>query len=154
MKNFKFKKNTNIYNQLASILPHEKVQEMKNYIQHGAVSTYDHCFNVACSCNKFASFFRLNVNYKELTLGAFLHDFYLYDWHTDSPKDSLHAFSHPGLAAQNTSRFFNFNNNILNIIKTHMWPINILQIPKSKEAWIVCLCDKYISVMETIKRKF
>ena len=154
MDNLKLKENKKVYSCLIDVIKHEKVQEMKNYIQHGTVSTYEHCFNVALTCSKLTDFLKLKVNYDEMIIGAFLHDFYLYDWHKDSPKDSLHAFSHPGLAAENTSKFFDFNGKILNIIKTHMWPINFLQVPKSKEAWVVCLCDKYMSVVETIKGKF
>lgn len=153
MKDNNLKENLDIYNYLVDIIKHKKVQEMKNFVQHGTVSTFEHCFSVAKSCSKFANFFKLNVNFNELIIGAFLHDFYLYDWHKNSPKDNLHAFSHPYLAAENTRKFFNVNSNILNIIKTHMWPINFFKVPKSKEAWVVCLCDKYVSLIETFKGK-
>ena len=31
---------------LKDLLVHEKVIEMKNYIQHGSITTYHHCFDV------------------------------------------------------------------------------------------------------------
>ena len=52
-----------------------EVQQMRSYIQHGAVTTYDHCKNVAR-----VSFWlnrRLNLGADEtaLAVGALLHDF-------------------------------------------------------------------------------
>ena len=38
----------------------------------------------------------------------------------------------------------------LNIIKTHMWPLTFRKIPMSKEAFIVCMVDKYIATKETL----
>ena len=45
---------------------------------------------------------------------------------------------------------FNVNQDILQIIESHMWPLNITKIPKSKEAIIVCIADKYCALLETL----
>ena len=59
--------------------PH--AMEMHRFIQHGTVTTYEHCLRVA----RIAYWLnlRLHCRAREASLlrGAFLHDFYLYDWH-------------------------------------------------------------------------
>ncbi len=138
---------------LSDILKHHNVEEMKNYIQHANVSTYEHCISVAVKSYSIAKKLRLDIDIRALIFGAFLHDFYLYDWHTDAPKDSLHGFSHPRIAAKNAKEILNQSEKVTNIIKTHMWPLTLRNIPKSREAWLVCICDKYISTIETIRGK-
>ena len=39
------------------------------------------------------------------------------------------------------------------IIESHMWPLNISRIPHSREAWIVCVADKCVSLYETVFRR-
>lgn len=133
---------------LSKLRTDEKVLEMKNYIQHGAISTYDHVEDVTRLCYLINKRLHIGADEKILVHGAFLHDFYLYDWHTDS--EGLHGFYHPGIANRNAIKHFNIDENIQKIIKTHMWPLTITRVPASKEAWIVCLVDKYVSTRETI----
>ena len=66
---------------LRPYLEHESVLKMKAYVQHGDVSTYRHCLNVACYSLYLARKWRWMVDEESLVVGAFLHDFYLYDWH-------------------------------------------------------------------------
>ena len=88
--------------------------------------------------------------------GAVLHDFYLYDWHEkDEERDEkygLHGFSHPEISLMNAKKYFDINENEENIIRNHMWPLTITHIPKTKEAWVVCIADKIVSLIETFKR--
>jgi len=132
--------------------PH--VQEMRNYIQHGNVTTFDHCMNVV-----YASFWlnwrlRLHADEKILATGAFLHDFYLYDWHVPEDYHRLHGFSHAETASRNAVEFFCIGTEEQQVIESHMWPLNITRIPKSREAVIVCVADKFCSVLEIfVQRK-
>ena len=41
------------------------------------------------------------------------------------------------------------NEDVVKIIKTHMWPLTIRKIPLSKEAFIVCIVDKWVAIKET-----
>ena len=58
-----------------------KSMKMKDFIQHGRVTTYDHCIRVAAISFWIAKKLKLNCNLDSLVKGAFLHDYYLYDWH-------------------------------------------------------------------------
>lgn len=129
-----------------------KVLKMKNYIQHGQTTTYEHCIHVAEVSKRMNRRFHLNAKEEDLLLGALLHDFFLYDWHDLTLKD-LHGLFHPRSALQNANRYFLVNDNVQNIILSHMFPLTITSLPKSKEAWIVCFVDKYVSLKETIFRR-
>ena len=91
--------------------------------------------------------------------GAFLHDYFLYDWHKKKAKFrnmkeffKLHGFMHPSYAAANAKRDFNINEKEEHIIRSHMWPLTVTKLPKSREAVIVCIADKLTSATETIMR--
>lgn len=131
-----------------------KVQEMKKFIQHGEVSTYEHCGNVARLSYKINKKFSLNSDVKVLLVGAMLHDFYLYDWHDfDNGEHLLHGFTHPAAASRNAEKYFDIDDRTRHVISTHMWPFNPVRIPLSREAWIVCIADKCVSLHETVFRR-
>lgn len=128
-----------------------EVHKMKDYVQHGKLSTYSHCKQVSYCSYALAKKLKLDLDYSSLVKGAFLHDFYLYDWHKENDGHNLHAFTHPKRAAQNASKNFVLNPKEINIIESHMWPLTIHKIPKSREAIIVCLVDKFCAIIETVK---
>lgn len=143
-----------IRNVLKDYLKNAKVQEMKQYIQHGVVSTFDHCKSVTRVSFWLNQRLHLGANVEELLLGAFLHDFYLYDWHDTSVNwHRLHGFRHPEFARRNAQVYFHIGENVQKIIESHMWPLTITKVPTSREALIVCLADKYVSSMETIGKR-
>ena len=128
----------------------EQVQSLKKFVQHGAVSTFDHCHNVAKMCFWMNRHFNLKVDEEALVVGAFLHDFYLYDWHKKNDGHNLHGFTHPNVACDNAVKHFGIGQKEQHIIKTHMWPLTLLKFPRCKEAWLVSVVDKYCSVVETL----
>ena len=113
-----------------------KVQQMREFIQHGDVTTYQHCKNVVLVSFWLNRRFHLGADETSLAVGAFLHDFYLYDWHKRSSFRGLrrlfemHGFAHPG--------------------SSHMWPLTFRHVPTCREAVIVCLADKYCAVLESM----
>ncbi len=142
---------------LKDCLRNEHVRAMKNYVQHGQISTYEHCKTVTKLSFYLNKRLHLHANEKDLVTGAFLHDFYLYDWHDSSVKlPRLHGYFHPEAALKNAKMHFDVNKNVEKIIATHMWPLTLTKVPTSREAVIVCLADKYVSTIETLacrKRK-
>ena len=136
---------------LAPLLKHHEVKRMKGFIQHGSVSTYDHCKSVAHASFRLNRALHLHADEKKLVTGAMLHDFYLYDWHhKDGGTHDLHGFIHAGRAADNAEKYFHVGKEIQEIIRSHMWPLNLTRLPRTREAWIVCLTDKYCSLKETL----
>lgn len=138
-----------VYSEGHEIISSPEMQSMRKYVQHGDVSVYGHCLAVAAVSVKFARAMRIKVNRRSLIRGALLHDFFLYDWHDDW--NLLHGFKHPGVALRNASEKFELNKKERDIIKKHMWPMTLTDIPRHREAWIVCVVDKYCSLLETFK---
>ena len=79
------------------ILDDPNFQSMKQYVQHGKVTTYEHCMDVAWTAFCLNRRLHLGVKESELVTACLLHDYYLYDWHTHG--DHLHGFHHPAIAA-------------------------------------------------------
>lgn len=139
---------------LSALQEDSRTQLMKRYIQHGKVSTFEHCTNVANCSYWIDKFFSAHSDLEVLLTGAMLHDFYLYDWHKhDNGEHRLHGFSHASTARENAQNSFGINEKTSHVIDSHMWPLNIGRLPRSKEAWIVCIADKLVSMKETLFRR-
>ena len=124
----------------------------RQFIQHGDTSVYSHCVAVAYVSLWFSYRLHLSVSKQSLLMGAFLHDYFLYDWHEKSDWHKWHGFSHPFRAAGNARRIFHIGKRERQIIESHMWPLTLRHVPETREAAIVCIADKCCSFYETVRR--
>lgn len=53
------------------------------------------------------------------------------------------------LSGHQERRFTEIARKVEGMIRSHMWPISPMRIPKSREAWILCIADKRCSLVET-----
>lgn len=136
-----------------NILENAKFKELDNYIAHGKTTTLKHCIDVANLSLKIAEKLKLKINKDELIKSALLHDLFLYDWHHAPKEAGLHGYTHSTTAAKNAKKFFGVNDRVYANIVSHMWPLNITKIPKTKEGFIICVADKICSLKETFNRK-
>lgn len=128
----------------------KEADQMKGYVQHGSISTYDHVIGVTRLSFYLNRRLRLGADDAQLARGAFLHDFYLYDWHENAYFGRLHGYHHPAVALENAMRRYALTETEKNIIESHMWPLTLFSVPKCRAAAIVCLADKICSAYETL----
>ena len=112
-----------MYEILRGIADDPHALEMQQFIQHGTVTTYEHCLRVTRIAYWLNLHWHCHADEVSLVRGAFLHDFYLYDWHNCSNITHWHGFKHPLIARYNADAVFQLNNKERNIIQTHMWPL-------------------------------
>ena len=132
-----------------SFLNDEKVLRMKEIQMHRGSNCQIHSFKVAKLAIKRALRHKKGDLYIIL-LGSILHDYYLYDWRIDKSKMKNHLKDHPYIAAENAEKDFGIHEPIKKVIKSHMWPINFTEFPKTKEARIISHADKTIYLREII----
>ena len=141
------------YKIIKDILEHEEFQKRKEYQHHGKISVYDHSLSVSYLAYKISK--KINIiDSESVAIGGLLHDFYYEPWQTRTDKQPLlkkHGFVHANEALQNSKKYFpnHMNQKIENIIERHMFPLNKVP-PKYKEAWLIVLIDKWIS-LEALK---
>lgn len=69
------------------------------------------------------------------------------------PRTACTASRHPKTALGNAQRDYHLNWKEKNIIARHMFPL-IPVPPQCREAWIVCLADKWCALGETVEPMF
>ena len=132
-----------------SFLNDEKILRMKEISMHRGSNCYEHVFKVAKKAIK-KSLNRKNINLEVVLIGAILHDYYLYDWRKNKELLKGHGKNHPDIAINNAVRDFDINDEVKKVIKTHMWPVNIKAYPNTKEARIVSISDKAVTIGESL----
>ena len=140
------------YGLIKNIIETDNYKSQKNFISHGNTNLYDHQINVAYECYKYLE--KKNKEDIDMIYAALLHDYYLYDWHDikKHPRKRLHGFRHPKIAMNNAIRDYGISKRCQSMIRTHMFPLTLFHIPKSKYAYKLSIIDKKCSIKE-MKRK-
>lgn len=132
------------------ILKSDGMKKEHKFIQHGKISVFKHSLSVAVTCVEIADKLPFKINKRALVRGALLHDYFLYDWHVPDKSHKLHGFSHAETALKNAKRDFKLGRIEKNMIRTHMFPLNLTSVPTHRESMILCLADKIVATRETV----
>lgn len=127
-----------------------EVQELKKFRQHKYSDRFTHCHNVAVYSYHLALKFHWDIDEESLAKGAFLHDFFEYDTKNMQMSNFQHGMTHPFIALENAMKVVDLNEKEKNIIVSHMWPYPFSPMPRSKEAYLVTLADKYCACREAL----
>lgn len=128
-----------------------QLRRLNSFTQHGQTSCMEHSFAVAYYSLAIVNRFRIRCNRKSLIVGALLHDYFLYDWH-QKKLGYLHGFKHGKSAMENAQRDLTLTGRESDIIKKHMFPLTVVP-PRYREGFIVCMADKYCSLLEVFRKK-
>ena len=129
----------------------ERVLRMRQFPHHPPISAYTHSIRVVRKAVGVVSFLHRKVDWDVLLFAALLHDFYLYDFRERT--SFKNGIIHPKKAAENAVALFGVNQHVVKAIRSHMFPLIFWRIPTSREAWIISVADKLVSIKEFFTRK-
>lgn len=148
----KYKKDKEYLSIINRIINNNEFKKLES-IKHHNTNRMNHSIKVSYYSYKIAK--KLKFDYEDVAVGGLLHDFYSEEIsNCNKFKDKLTLFStkHPKDAVKNAINNFELTEKEINIIKTHMFPVDY-KVPKYKESWLVCIVDKILSLGE-FYRKF
>ena len=125
------------------ILNNEEFLKLKKYEHHG-ITRFDHSLKVSYQAYKFAK--KYDLDYKSVAIGGLLHDFF-HSSNVSLKEKIISTFNHSLKAEMNALEKFNVNRKEADIIRSHMFPLNLV-VPKYKESWLVSLYDKKVALLE------
>jgi uncharacterized protein len=146
---YKVMEKTKAFQEITGSKAYERTKELR---QHGSVTVFEHSLNVAEASLKISKKLHIKVDEESMVKIALLHDYFLYDWH-DKNHPKMHGFRHGTYAAENADRDFGLTKKEFKAIKSHMFPLTLLRIPTSREAFILTLSDKYCATEESFDTK-
>ena len=144
---------TRFFRALAELERDPHVLLLKKHRQHKGNTTFRHCHGVAVESFHLAQSFGWKVDELALARGAMLHDYHLYTRRDKEISALRHLLSHPKRARGNAEKVFDLSLKEKNIIESHMWPLTLFKLPRSKEAFLVTLADKRCALREMRGRR-
>ena len=145
------KKDTKYLKLVKDILDNEEFSKMA-CVKHHNSNRLDHSLKVSYYSYNIAK--KLHLHYKSVARGGLLHDFFLertVDYKKVKDKVKLYTGGHPKKAVNNAKKVFDINIMEEDIIRSHMFPIDI-KVPKYAESWVVSTVDKAVSIFEFSKK--
>lgn len=136
---------------VGDVLSNQKVQRMRDFLQHGNTDCLTHCISV--SYQSYLTCLKYGLDAQAAARAGLLHDLFLYDWHNghEVTGTRFHGFTHPQRALDNAEQEFELTNLEREIILRHMWPLTITP-PRHPESYVVLYHDKKCSTLETLHR--
>ena len=134
------------YNNIVNdILCNREFKKLEDYKHHG-INRIEHSRRVSFISYKLCK--SLGLDYVSAARGGLLHDFFLNKYIKKKRTDLL--LNHPAIALYNSKKHFKLNDMEKDIIKSHMFPVNMKYIPKYRESYIVSFADKLSCVYERV----
>ena len=134
---------------VGDLIYHERVLSMREIPHHPCCNCYEHSVFVAYVAYRLAR--RWNLDYRTAARCGLLHDLYLYNARIPGTHPGNQCFDHPVAAARNARALFGgLTPKEENIILSHMWPL-AKRRPRSKEAAVVNLADKFCATTEVMQ---
>ena len=133
------------YNLLVHDILKDKEWKKIDKIEHHQTSRLTHCLRVSYFSYLIAK--KIRLDYVSVARAGLLHDFFMSYEDRTKKERFLSTFTHPKYALINASNKFELNNCEKDIIRTHMFPVNIA-IPKYLESWLVSIVDKAVAIYE------
>ena len=134
--------NNEFYNIINPILQNEEFLKLKKIAHHG-ITRFDHSMRVAYYTYIVTK--RMNLNYKEATIAALLHDFFIDE--VKEMKSLSRLRKHPSYALENAKKYYELSDMQEDIIIRHMFPITLTP-PRYLESWIVDIIDDIAAFYE------
>ena len=131
------------------VLESRDMQALRTFHQHGVISRYEHCLSVCYIALRLADKWHVDVDRRSMVRGALLHDFFMYNWNDPASMRPLHGFTHAREALSNAQKQFELNEIERDVIKKHMFPLNIA-LPRYRETALVSAADKISAVLELV----
>ena len=134
-----------------AILNDPRFQKLRSFEHHGPANTvYDHSLAVTRAAYRIACALHLSEEETaSVVRAALLHDFFMYNWNDPASMRPLHGFTHAREALCNAQKQFELNEIERDVIKKHMFPLN-LALPRCRETALVSAADKISAVMELL----
>ena len=139
-----------VYYHAGDIIASHRLKREEDIPQHGSVTCYEHSVAVTLMSVRIAKALRMKkIDMESMIKGALLHDYFLYDWRSEDNDITRrhHGFNHAERALENADRDFSLSPVARDVIKKHMFPLNI-RLPKYKESYVVSVADKVIATKE------
>ncbi len=138
------------------ILRSDQFKEARNQIHHYRSTVASHSVRTAAAGLKICLALRkigIKVDVRKVVRTALLHDLGMVG------RDELYrnnyecCVRHPGNSVDISKQIWReIDEKSMAAIKSHMWPLSI-HIPKTKEAFVLCMADKAASVKDLIENK-
>lgn len=132
------------YNSIVNdILSNREFKKLEGFPHH-STNRLEHSKRVSFYAYKICK--RFNLDYVSAARGGLLHDFFLNSYERGNCNKLL--LNHPMVALYNSKKHFKLNEKEMDIILSHMFPVNIKFKPKYKESYVITFVDKLSCVYE------